>query len=141
LDAGAKVNAKETVRDQTALMFASALGRADVVRFLAKNGAELNLQTKVAKVTRVRFDQDGNVIEDRPTPAAAGAAKAPEKSEAEIDKAEAEAKAKADADALQKATLVAQSDLDILARSMQLKSANYKFAAAKAKAGDVAARA
>jgi len=138
VDHGAKVDTKETVRDQTALMFAAALGRADVVTFLAKNGASLNTLTKVAKVTRVRFDQDGNVVEDRPTPAAA---KAAPKSEAEVDKAEAEAKAKADAEALKRATVAAESDLDMLARSMQLKSASYQFAKAKEKAGDVAFRA
>lgn len=136
LDRGAKVDTKESVRDQTALMFAAALGRADVVTFLAKNAASLNSLTKVAKVTRVRFDQDGNVVEDRPT-----AAKAVPKSEAEVDKTEAEAKAKADAEALQRATVAAESDLDLLARSMQMKAANYKFAKGKEKAGDVAFRA
>jgi ankyrin repeat protein len=138
IDHGAKVDTKETVRDQTALMFAAALGRADVVSYLAKNGASLNVLTKVTKVTRVRFDQDGNVVEDRPT---AAAAKAAPKSEAEIDKAEAEAKAKADAEALKRATVAAESDLDMLARSMQLKSASYQFAKGKEKAGDVAFRA
>ena len=138
LSLGAKIDAKESVRDQSALMFAAALGRADVVKLLAQRGASLNFLTKVNKVARVRFDQDGNVVEDRPAPAAA---KAAPKSEAEVDKAEAEAQEKAKADAIAKATVVLQSDLDVLARSMQMKSANYRFAKAKDKAGDAAARA
>ena len=138
LDHGAKIDTKESVREQTSVMFAAALGRADVVKFLAKQGASLNFTTKVSKVARVRFDQDGNVVEDRPAPANA---KAAPKSEAEVDKAEAEAQARAQADAIQKATLVVQSDLDMLARAMQMKQANYKFAKGKDKAGDVAFRA
>ena len=138
LDLGAKVDTKESVRDQSALMFAAALGRADVVKLLAQRGATLNFLTKVNKVARVRFDQDGNVVEDRPAPASA---KAAPKSEAEVDKAEAETQAKAHAELVQKATLASQSDLDVLARAMQMKSANYRFAKAKEKAGDAAARA
>ena len=39
LDAGAEVNAQETARGQTALMFAAAYNRVDVIKLLARRGA------------------------------------------------------------------------------------------------------
>jgi uncharacterized protein len=47
LDAGADINAKETWGGQTALMWASALSQADMVRFLASKDAKLNEHGKV----------------------------------------------------------------------------------------------
>ncbi len=71
LDRGAKVNAKESVHGQTALMFAAALNRDAVVTVLLAHGADPNVATSVHKMERVRFDQDGNVVEDRPAGAEA----------------------------------------------------------------------
>jgi len=42
IDAGANVNAVENFGGQSALMWAAARGNADMVRFLAANGADLN---------------------------------------------------------------------------------------------------
>jgi ankyrin repeat protein len=47
LDAGADVNAKETWGEQSALMWAAAQSQADMVKFLASNGANLNDHGKV----------------------------------------------------------------------------------------------
>jgi ankyrin repeat protein len=47
LDAGADINAKETWGEQSALMWASAQSQADMVKFLASNGANLNDHGKV----------------------------------------------------------------------------------------------
>ena len=44
---GANVNAKEKVKGETALTFAAAFGRADVIRVLAANGADAKVTTKV----------------------------------------------------------------------------------------------
>jgi ankyrin repeat protein len=125
---GAKVDAKETIHGQTALMFAAALNRGPVIRSLLAHGADPNIATAVKKLEQVRFDQDGNVVEER-VPAKGAAARAPEVEDAE--KAAALAKA---------AHEMAQSDLDALSRGMGLKSAELRFAKAKVKAGDVAAR-
>ena len=65
LDHGADVNAKESAHGQTALMFAAALNRDAVVKFLMAHGADPNIATSVRKLERVRFDQDGNMVEDR----------------------------------------------------------------------------
>src|SRR5580698_1076078 len=76
LDHGAGVNAKESVHGQTALMFAAALNRDQVVRLLLANGADPNVATSVKKLEHVRFDQDGNVVQDRPGGGRGGAAAA-----------------------------------------------------------------
>jgi uncharacterized protein len=76
LDRGADVNAKETVHGQTALMFASALNRDAVIKVLMAHKADPNITTKVAPVARVRFDQDGNIVEDRPGAGGRGGAAA-----------------------------------------------------------------
>jgi uncharacterized protein len=47
LDAGADINAKETWGEQSALMWAAAQSQAEMVKFLASNGANLNDHGKV----------------------------------------------------------------------------------------------
>ena len=154
LDHGAEINAKESVHGQTALMFAAALNRVEAVKFLAQHSADVNMASNVAKLERVRFDQDGNVVE---TPTGGGpaggrggrggrgrgaaapvAAPTPAKTADEEDAAN---DAEAAAAAAKTAKAAAESDLDLLARSFGLKSAEARFAAPKAKAGDIAARA
>ena len=66
LDHGADVNAKESVHGQTALMFAAARNRDAVVRLLMAQGADANIATSVHKLDHVRYDQDGNIVEERP---------------------------------------------------------------------------
>jgi len=118
LDRGAKINAKESAHAQTALMFAAALNRTEAVTLLLARGADANITTAVKKLERVRFDQDGNVVD---TPAggrgAAAAATPPP-----------------DPDAIRR-------ELDSLAHALGLASADVKLAKPKARAGDVAARA
>ena len=152
LDRGADVNAKESVHGQTALMFAAALNRAAVVKLLLSRGAEADLITKVTTVQRVRFDQDGNIVDDAAGRGGRGgrggragrgraAAPAPPQSAAAQDKADEAADAEAAAEALNAAKDAAKADLDVLARMLQFQSANYLLATPKARAGDVAARA
>ncbi|HLK69720.1 MAG TPA: ankyrin repeat domain-containing protein [Bryobacteraceae bacterium] len=76
LDHGADVKAKEMAHGQTALMFAASLNRADVVKLLLKRGADPNLSSNVAKLERVTFDVDGNVVPNAPARAGRGAAAA-----------------------------------------------------------------
>src|SRR5262249_433895 len=47
LDRGASINAKESVRGQTALMWAVLENHPDVVKLLLARGADINAQTKV----------------------------------------------------------------------------------------------
>ena len=78
LDHGANVNAKETAHGQTALMFAAALDRDAVVRVLLAHVAPIRISPRrCEKLERVRFDQDGNVVEDRPAGGRGGAAGRP----------------------------------------------------------------
>jgi ankyrin repeat protein len=70
---GADVNAKDTARGQTALMFAAAKNRPTVIEALIQAGADPKVSTDVKKLERPRFDEDGN-----PLPAA-GAAPVPGK--------------------------------------------------------------
>lgn len=128
LDHGAVVNAKESVHGQTALMFAAALNRDAAIRVLLAHGADPNIATTVRKLERVRFDQDGNVVEDRPA-GRGGAAKSPEVLDAEA----AAALAKAASD-------TAKAELDAFSRALNLKTAVYLTAKPRARAGDVAAR-
>ncbi len=157
LEHGANVKAKESVHGQTALMFAAALNRAAAIKVLLAHGAEANVASKVSPVQRVRFDQDGNIVDDRAgaagaAPAAGGgrggrggrggaAAAAPVRTAAAQDKADEEADAAAAAAAAKTANDAARSDLEMLAHALQLKSANYLLAKPKARAGDVAVRA
>jgi ankyrin repeat protein len=80
LDRGADLKAKESAHGQTALMFAAALNRAEVIKVLMKHGADAGVSSNVAKLERVTFDVDGNVVPNAPAggrgaapPAAAGA--------------------------------------------------------------------
>ncbi len=137
LDRGANVNAKESVHGQTALMFAAALNRDAVVTVLLAQGADPNVATSVHKMERVRFDQDGNVVEDSPAGAGGrggrggrgGAPAAPVQTDAE-----------AEASFMKMANDAQKSDLDALSHAMGYKTSNYAIAKPKARAGDVAAR-
>jgi ankyrin repeat protein len=66
LDHGADLKAKESAHGQTALMFAAALNRADVIKVLMKHGADAGVSSSVAKLERVTFDVDGNVVPNVP---------------------------------------------------------------------------
>jgi ankyrin repeat protein len=130
LDHGADIKAKENVRAQTALMFAAALNRVDVVRLLASRGAEINAASTVHKMERVRFDQDGNVVEDRPAGRGATPATATEASATQP-----------------KADEAPRAELDAFAHSLGLSDALYRIPSAAGgrrggapRAGDVAAR-
>jgi ankyrin repeat protein len=141
LDRGADVKAKERIHGQTALMFAAALNRRDVVNLLTARGAEPNVMTEVRPVARVRFDQDGNIVEDRAGAAAGGRGAArPAGAEAQA-KADEAGDAQAAAAAMKTATEALQSDLDVLARGMGLKGSELRLAKPKARATDVATRA
>ena len=143
LDRGAGVKAKERAHGQTALMFAAALNRESVVKLLTARGAEPNVTTEVKTVARVRFDQDGNIVEDR---ASAGGGRggarnaAPMNAEAQ-QKADEAADAQAAAAAVKAAADTERAELEALARGMGLKSAELRLAKPKPRAADVAARA
>jgi len=128
LDRGAEVNAEESVHGQTALMFAAALDRADAVKLLLSRRADPNITSKVNKLERVRFDQDGNIVE---TPAGGGRG----------GRGGAAAAGNTDPEAAKAALATAVSELDALARALGLKSADVRLAKPRARAGDVAARA
>src|SRR5487761_2082059 len=115
LDHGASVNAKESVHGQTALMFAAALNRDGAVKALLAGGADPNIATNVKKLDHVRFDQDGNVVEDK------AAAKA------------AAARAKAAND-------VARAEVTAFGRSIGLNNVEFRLAKPRQRAGYVAAR-
>jgi ankyrin repeat protein len=145
LDHGADVNAKETAHGQTALMFAAALNRADVVKLLLARKADANITTSVRKLERVRFDQDGNVVEDRGGRGGAQARRGsrPEDvaaSKEAADKADEAADAQTAAEALKKSSDEERADLEALAHGMAFKSVQFKIAKVVAKAGDVAFR-
>jgi uncharacterized protein len=138
LDRGADVKAKERVHGQTALMFAAALNRSDVVKLLMARGAEPNVTTEVHPVARVRFDQDGNIVEERAGGGRGAARPATAEAQAKADEA---GDAQAAAAAMKTATDALRSDLDMLARGMGLKGAELRLAKPKARAADVATRA
>src|ERR1017187_4696649 len=73
LDHGADLKAKEAAHGQTALMFEAALNRSEVVKLLMKHGADAGVTSNVAKLERVTFDVDGNVVPTAPAPAGRGA--------------------------------------------------------------------
>src|SRR5258708_20829466 len=114
LDHGAGINSKETVHGQTAVMFAAALNRDAVIKLLMSRGADANVATPVHKLEKVRFDQDGNSAADRRAGKNAAANAAEETNP--------------------------HADLDVLAHSLGFKSAEYRLAKPRARAGDVAAR-
>jgi uncharacterized protein len=147
LDRGAEVNAKESAHGQTALMFAAALNRAEVVNLLLSRKADPNVTSSVRKLERVRFDQDGNVVEERAGRPQAGRGRRgssrPEDAAAAreaADKADEAADAKAAADALHTASESERADLDALSHALALKSVQFKIARVRARAGDVAFR-
>ncbi|MBZ5601879.1 MAG: ankyrin repeat domain-containing protein [Acidobacteriia bacterium] len=139
LDKGADVNAKENAHGQTAIMFASALNRASVVKLLTSRGAQLDLETSVRKLERVRFDQDGNIVDDKAAAKKGEAVKAAtpeaeqlnvfarsigfESAEYKIDTAAAE-----------------KNQYDVFAKSVGFKEVAYNPAKKVAKAGDIGFR-
>jgi ankyrin repeat protein len=54
LNAGANVNAKESVRGETALMYAAAFGRADAVKTLMAHGADWKPTTHIFDWTKLK---------------------------------------------------------------------------------------
>jgi len=142
LDHGADVNAKESVHGQTALMFAAAMNRDAVIRVLMAHKADPGIATSVTKVVRVRFDQDGNIVEDRPGAGGRGGAGARRELTAEQqDKADEAADAEAAAEKLKRANEQQQADLELLAKAMNAKGAVYLVAKPKPRAGDISFRA
>jgi ankyrin repeat protein len=145
LEHGADVKAKENAHGQTALMFAAALGRAAVAKILLEHGSEIDAVTPAKTVERVRFDQDGNIVE---TPAGGGGrggrgrgrAAAPVNAQ-DADKADEAADAAAAANAAKSAAETAEAELNALSHAMGFQSAEYLLAKPRAVAGDVAARA
>jgi ankyrin repeat protein len=136
LDRAAKIDAKESVHGQTALMFAAALNRDQVIRVLLAKGADPNIATAVKKMERVRFDQDGNVVEERARPATAAASAKSDES-AKTDEAR---DAEAAAAVAKAANDTARAELDAFSRSMGLKNVEFRLAKPRVRAGDVAAR-
>jgi ankyrin repeat protein len=61
LDQGANLNAKDTVRAQTAVMFAAAMNRDSVIKLLASRGADLNATSKLIPMSE-SVDDEGNII-------------------------------------------------------------------------------
>jgi len=139
LDHGAGVNAKESVHGQTALMFAAALNRDAVIGVLLAHGADANIATSVHKMERVRFDQDGNVVEERQGGGGrggggrGGAAAAPKSDDSLSPEAAAEFS--------KMANEAQKSDLDTLSHALGFKTSEYALAKLRVRAGDVAARA
>jgi ankyrin repeat protein len=138
VDHGAGVNAKEAVHGQTALMFAAAQNREGVVRFLVAHGADANVSTSVRKLEKVRFDQDGNIVEDRPARAGNGA---------NADAANLEVFAHAvgleSAVYLVDTSAAARTDLEAFAHTLGFKSVDYSVDNARKKApkaGDIGNR-
>jgi ankyrin repeat protein len=62
LDRGAEVNARDTAYQHTALMFAAARDRVDVIRTLAAHGAALNAFSRAVANTTSLIDENGNPI-------------------------------------------------------------------------------
>ena len=73
LDHGADVNAKENSHGETALMFAAAGDRAAVVRLLAARGADLKVTAGVTSLEKPKYDENGNLIQERGRGGRAGA--------------------------------------------------------------------
>src|SRR5260370_3159751 len=157
LDHGADAKAKESAHGQTALMFAAALNRDAVINVLMSRGADGNAATPVHKLERVRFDQHGNIVEDRaPGNAAAAESAKPAEGDLKAQVADLEAQVRkllARVEELEKHSAGAttaeakpavapelQSELDALAHSLGFKSAEYRLAKPRTRAGDVASR-
>jgi ankyrin repeat protein len=58
LAAGANVNVKETLRDQTALMWAVAERHAEVVRVLIDHGADINARSRITRLLIMRETEE-----------------------------------------------------------------------------------
>jgi len=140
IERGADVKTKEAAHGQTALMFAAALNRDAAVRLLLARGAEINAATVSKSVDRVRFDQDGNIVEDRPAAGGGRGAPRPQTAAAQ-DKADEAADAAAAADAAKAALEAVKAEIDALGRALGFQSAQFSLSKTKARAGDVAARA
>jgi ankyrin repeat protein len=146
LDHGADVKTKENAHGQTALMFAAALDRTAVVKLLLERGSEIDAVTPAKTVERVRFDQDGNIV-DTPVGGARGGRGGRGNrggaavSAQDADKADEAADAAAAADATKKALETSQDELNALSHAMGFQSAELLLAKPRAVAGDVAARA
>jgi ankyrin repeat protein len=138
LEHGADVKVKENAHGQTALMFAAALNRTAAVKLLLEHGSEIDAVTPAKAVARVRFDQDGNIVD---TPAAGGRGGRGGVSAKDADKADEAADAAAAANAAKLATETAQAELNALSHAIGFQSAEYLLAKPRAVAGDVAARA
>ena len=137
LDHGAEVNAKESVHGQTALMFAAARNRAAVVHLLLAQGADANVSTSVHKLEHVRFDQDGNIVEDK---AKGGNA---ENADSEALNTFAQSMGFESAVYLIDTSAAAEAALDLFSRSVGLKAVAYSVDLKRKKgpkAGDVANR-
>ena len=65
---GADVNAREKTYGQTALFFAVARNRADVVCLLLAKGADPKIKTTISKLERVTVGVNGEVLDDKKTP-------------------------------------------------------------------------
>jgi len=59
LDHGANVNAKESQRNQTALMWAAAQSQPEMVKELVKRGAELNVRASVNNMSTASYNPAG----------------------------------------------------------------------------------
>jgi ankyrin repeat protein len=59
------VNAKESVKGETALTFAAALGRADVIRILTANGADVKVTTKAVDLTDFAKEEQERLAAER----------------------------------------------------------------------------
>ena len=70
LDAHADVNAVETTHGQSALMFAAAYDRAEVVRLLIARGATADLTSKVVDLAALTDPGDGDGRPPEPQPGA-----------------------------------------------------------------------
>jgi ankyrin repeat protein len=137
LDHGAEVGAKESVHGQTALMFAAARNRDAVVRLLLARGADVNVSTSVHKLEKVRFDQDGNIVEDKPKGAAG------DNPDAEALNTFAQSMGFESAMYLIDTSAAAEAALDLFSRSVGLKDVAYSVDMKRKKgprAGDVANR-
>jgi ankyrin repeat protein len=116
-------------------MFAAALNRDAVAGILLAHGADPNIATSVQKMEHVRFDQDGNVVEDRPAGGRGGQRQAqpPPQTEEAMS-------AEAAVSFMKMANDAQKSDLDAFGRAIGFKTSDYLVAKSKARAGDVAAR-
>jgi ankyrin repeat protein len=65
LERGANVNAKENTRGETALTFAAAAGRADVIRVLTAKGADAMVTTKVVDLAGLAKEEQERFAAER----------------------------------------------------------------------------